>query len=73
MVRRLTAQHPERNGREAGLWGHPSKLAGPAVLHRETEERHGDSCEVGECRQAKGQAARLSPALTRSVTLSESL
>lgn len=73
MIRRLTAQHPERNGREAELWDHPSNLAGPAVLHSGVEERQGDSCEVEECRQAKGQAARPSSALTYSVTLSESL
>lgn len=48
MIRRLTAQHPERSEREAELWGHPSKLAGPAMLHSEMRERPGDSCEVGE-------------------------
>lgn len=47
MIRRLTAQHPERNGREAELWGHPSKPAGPAMLHSGVEVRQGDSCEVG--------------------------
>ena len=33
VIRRLTTLHPERNGREAETWAHPSKLAGPARLH----------------------------------------
>lgn len=48
VIRRLTAQHPERSGREAELWGHPSQLAGPAMLDGEMGERPGDSHEVGE-------------------------
>lgn len=48
VIRRLTAPHPERNGREAELGDHPSELTGPAELYSEMEERQGDSCEVGE-------------------------
>lgn len=41
VIRRLTAQHPGKNGREAELWGHPSKLAGPATLHSGLERSRG--------------------------------
>ena len=41
MIRRLTAQHPERNGREAETWGHPSKLASPARLHSRMKRSKG--------------------------------
>lgn len=69
MIRRLIAQHLKRNGRKAKLWGHPSKLAGPMGW----KKGKGTAVRWWKYRQAKGQAARLSPALTHSVTLSESL
>lgn len=46
VIRRLTAQHPESSGREAGLRGRPSELAGPAALHGETEESMGTAVRV---------------------------
>lgn len=61
MIRRLTAPHPERNGREAELWGHPSELAGPAKLYGKMEERHGDSCEVGGVWASEGPGSQAQP------------
>lgn len=46
-IRRLTAQYPERNGREAELRGHPSRLAGPVMRHRGMGERK-ESCKTEE-------------------------
>lgn len=47
VIRRLTAQHPERNGREAELWGHPSRLAGPVMLCSRMGKRE-ESFKMGE-------------------------
>lgn len=47
VIRRLTAQHPERHGREAELWGHPSRLAGLVMLCSGMGERK-ESFKMGE-------------------------